>query len=182
MKRKLLNIGRFRNLSGAGIVVIGLLIWSATAEEPLPQHSLRALEYRALLAQSLIEKVDELEVEIERLRSALSESEVRLSSTRTQLDENRRETDALRQHIEVQEKELESRDRLLAVFRSGSFEYYEVREGDTLESIAGNPMVYGNSSRVVWLQQANNLEESATLTPGTVLMIPRFPEGVQHDL
>ena len=90
--------------------------------------------------------------------------------------------ETLQKNLKDWEKELAKRDQLLAVFRRGAFEYYEVRAGDTLESIAANPMVYGDADRATWIRQANTVSEKDPLEPGTVLVIPRFPEGTSSDL
>jgi len=59
----------------------------------------------------------------------------------------------------------------------GEFEYYEVKDGDTLHSIAADPLVYGDPSRAVWLRQVNEgrVKQFNHLVPGEVLVVPRFP-------
>lgn len=181
MNCRTLHINGLRLLPLVFAVAI-LVSGSATGESILEHTSLRSLEYRALLAQSLVDQVDELREETDQLREQLREMEDRLSEARNQLDSTRDELDRLRTRAQHYDGEIERRDRLLAVFRSGSFEYYEVRQGDTLESIAANPMVYGDAARSVWLEQANDIRAGTPLVPGMVLTIPRFPEGIQYDL
>ncbi len=168
----------------AGFLVAMVLYgaWVVAAEPTLSSGSLGAVEYRALLAQSLIQQVSDLEAKTETLRRELLDVEARLRESQDHLVKSRKEVDTLRKHLAEREEEVEKRDQLLAVFRRGSFEYYEVRTGDTPESIAANPMIYGDAARAVWLRQANSLLDGETLMPGSVLVVPRFPEGFSHDL
>ena len=159
-----------------------LLASAGAAETVLSSDSLGAVEYRALMAQSLTQQVEGLRKESDGLRQQLAETEAKLKETLEQLDISRSEAKALQQSLAEVAKEVEKRDQLLAVFRRGSFEYYEVREGDTLDSIASNPMVYGDPARAIWLRQANSLANPDALEPGTVLIVPRFPEGTSYDL
>lgn len=151
--------------------------------EPAPlAGGLGAVEYRALLAQSLIQQIEQMKVEAEAMRQQVAAKEAQLKEVYDMLAQSRRETDKLRQHIADSEAEMDRCQQMLSVFRRGSFEYYEVRTGDTLESIAANPMVYGDATRAAWLRQANVLPDRDKLVPGTVLVIPRFPEGISYDL
>lgn len=159
-----------------------LLAIAVRAESILTTGSLGLVEYRALLAQSLIQQVEEMKGESDVLRKQLDEKESLLKDALEQLNKSRKEIATLQQSLTEWERELEKRDKLLAVFRRGAFEYYEVRTGDTLESIAANPMVYNDASRAVWLRQANSLSDRDAPVPGTVLIIPRFPEGTTYDL
>ncbi len=181
MKCRVLKINELRFFIPVCVAVLALS-GTATGEQILEHTSLRSLEYRALLAQSLVDEIDELRQETSTLRDELREMEDRLSEARNQLDTTRDELDRLRGRAQNYDQEIEKRDRLLAVFRSGAFEYYEVREGDTLASIAANPMVYGDAERSIWLEQANDIRAGTPLVPGMVLTIPRFPEGIQYDL
>ncbi len=174
-----------RPLPRAG-VWIACLIWLLAGwgwAESLPTvGSLGAVEYRALLAQSLSMQVEELKGQSASLKQELADREVVLNETLDLLAKSRKEVETLQASLAEWERELEKRDKMLAMFRRGTFEYYEVLPGDTLESIAANPMVYGNASREMWLRQANSLSEKEALDPGTVLIIPRYPEGTSYDL
>jgi LysM repeat protein len=82
--------------------------------------------------------------------------------------------------LELSEIEIRQRatiDQLLL----GSFEYYEVKAGDTLESIAKNPMIYNDASRRDWLRRANHnrIPDLDKLSEGDLLLIPRFPVNSQ---
>lgn len=143
---------------------------------------LGAVEYRALLAQSLTQQVEELKLEAEGLRKQIEERDKKLREAYDDLAQSRKEADKLRKTIAESEKEMQQREQLLSVFRRGSFEYYEVAPGDTLDSIAANPMVYGDATRATWIRQANTLPDQELLVPGMVLIIPRFPDGISYDL
>ena len=162
--------------------LVWLLAAPGWAETILSSGSLGAVEYRALMAQSLTQQVEEMKGESAGLRKELADREALLKDTLDMLAKSRKEVETLQNSLQEWERELEKRDQLLAVFRRGAFEYYEVRTGDTLESIAANPMVYGDPARAMWLRQANSLPEKEKLDPGTVLIIPRFPEGTSYDL
>ncbi len=65
----------------------------------------------------------------------------------------------------------------------GEFEYYEVKEGDTLQGIAANPMVYGDVARATWLRQVNEsrVKHLDNLRKGEVLIVPRFPRNGSYE-
>lgn len=177
---------RYKNaVSVAGMWMvcwIALLAGTGRAETILTSGSLGAVEYRALLAQSLTQQVEDMKGESDDLRKQLADKESMLKDSLDLLAKSRKEVETLQANLVEWEKEVGKRDQLLAVFRRGAFEYYEVRTGDTLESIAANPMVYGDVARTTWLRQANNLADDKKLEPGTVLIIPRFPEGTSNEL
>ncbi|NCC53451.1 MAG: LysM peptidoglycan-binding domain-containing protein, partial [Spartobacteria bacterium] len=65
----------------------------------------------------------------------------------------------------------------------GNFEYYEVREGDTLSSIAESPLVYGDAGKAEWIRQANSrrVDDLDDLRQGEMLIIPRFPPSGKYE-
>lgn len=167
-----------RWLAGFVCLLPGILL----ADGVVANRSLGALEYRAILGQALVQRVEELMEERESLETQLAETHERISKLNQELEQRNTVIVELRDKVAERDEELKKQNQLLSIFRSGSFEYYEVRSGDTLRSIAANPMVYGDAQRAVWLKQANALEVSDELAPGSILIIPRFPEGVIHDL
>lgn len=158
------------------------LIGAAWAETDLHRGGLGALERRAILAQALVQQVEAMEREIDQLRDELAVMRKEVDELRADVARGIEEKEALQKKLGERDKEIARQTEMLAIFRSGSFEYYEVREGDTLERIAANPMVYGDPSRAAFIRQANALPDGGELLPGTILMIPRYPEGVLHDL
>lgn len=151
-------------------------------ESVLTTGGLGLLEYRALLAQSLIQQIEEMKEESSEMRNQLENKEALLKDALEQLNQVRKEVLSLKADLASQEEEMERKDKLLAVFRRGQFEYYEVQRGDTVESIAANPMVYNDAARAVWIQQANSLEDDEVLKAGSVLVIPRYPDGTNYEL
>ena len=65
----------------------------------------------------------------------------------------------------------------------GEFEYYEVSNGETLQSIAASPLVYGDASRAGWLRQANEgrVRNLDRLRDGDMLVVPRFPRTGAYE-
>jgi hypothetical protein len=82
--------------------------------------------------------------------------------------------------LEAMEKSLRSTIEQLLI---GSFEYYEVKDGDTIESIAALPTIYGEASRSEWIRQANwkRVEDIDHLRPRQMLIIPRFPPNGRYE-
>lgn len=175
---------RLLAIIATGGALIGVCVNDAEA-----QQSLSALEKRALLAQALMQHVEMLEGELDALSEKNREAEEQLAKLRAELDALGEERDALTEEREklrgkvgAFQQEQQILNQLLAMYGSGDFEYYEVREGETTESIAANPMVYGDADRATWIEQANSLDSSQALIPGTVLVIPRFSRGMMYDL
>lgn len=135
-------------------------------------------------------KSDELEQKVDELRKELDE----LKKQRDTLqDELEKALDA-RERAQQDLKDFEAADDKWAATVAGlretikrlllgEFEYYEVKEGDTLQSIAANPKVYGDASRAVWLRQVNDgqIKHLDNLRPGEVLIIPRFPRDGTYE-
>jgi len=77
------------------------------------------------------------------------------------------------QVLQVSERSLRATIEQLLL---GNFEYYEVKSGDTLETIAKKPMIYEDAAKVEWLKQANlgRVKDLDNLREGEMLVIPRF--------
>ncbi len=161
------------------ILSLSVALW-ASANAP-DTSSLNALERRALQAQALLEEVTRLTTQLQATTAQLSQSQTEVAIQNTRLDEQKAQIESLDKQLEESRKEIKRKDHLLSLLRSGAFEYYEVQTGDTLESIAANPMVYGNKDRAKWIQQINGLSPSAVLSAGIVLIIPRYTEGASYD-
>lgn len=80
------------------------------------------------------------------------------------------------QVLQVSERSLRATIEQLLL---GNFEYYEVKSGDTLETIARKPMIYEDVSKVEWLKQANlgRVKDLNNLMEGEMLVIPRFQQN-----
>jgi predicted ribosome quality control (RQC) complex YloA/Tae2 family protein len=152
------------------------------SEEPERVGSLSALERRALMAQALVQQVNVLDERVVELRNEIESYRKMINELREELELCRKKITSLEELLAERDKKIEQQRTMLSVFRSGSFEYYEVRNGDTVESIAAQSMIYGDASRAAMIRQANNLSTDAVLSSGMILIIPRYPEGVLHEL
>jgi FtsZ-binding cell division protein ZapB len=115
------------------------------------------------------QQYDALKEENEGIKAELSDKDENIQSLETESEKWKAKSEGLRETIE----------RLLL----GEFEYYEVKEGDSIQSIAANPMVYGDPSRATWLRQANRrqVKNPDNLSPGEVLVVPRFPRNGSYE-
>ena len=172
-------------IRGAYSSVLGVLLLLCVPSQPAgasPQHgSIRDLERRARLAQALAEQVQTMQAQINELQEAMQSAQTTIEEQSQKIQQQENRIEEQNRKIDEQKREINNRDVMLRLFRSGDFEYYQVAEGDTLVSIASNPMVYGDERRAVWLAYANALDEAAPLHAGTVIIIPRFAEGVHYD-
>jgi len=161
-----------------------VLLWVAWggAEEIPRNGGLGALERRAVLAQALVQQVETLKAQIEELRGEMDALNTKIGTLQDDIRRGEEERAALQKSLKERDEQIAAQKEMLAVLRNGSFEYYEVREGDTLQTIAANPIVYGDASRSALIGQANDLSNTNELSAGTILIIPRYPEGVLHDL
>ena len=173
---RLLRLSKYALILGIYMLTIS---WT---QGEAPHHgSLRDLERRARMAQALSEHVQDLQKQVAELQQALQEAHATIEEQNQRIKKQEKRIALQNQDLKEQKRNVKNRDIMLRLFRSGDFEYYQVAEGDTLASIAENPMVYGDASRAIWLAYANALDKETELHPGTVLIIPRFAEGVQYD-
>lgn len=138
---------------------------------------------KASKADSLAQEVSELWKEIDAMHQQISHMEEELQETRA-------ERDQIVKQLEEFKAQAEKWDGVTAGLREtiqrlllGEYEYYEVKDGDTLQSIAANPMVYGDVSRAAWLRQVNEglVKHIDNLRAGEVLVIPRFPRNGSYE-
>lgn len=164
----------------ATLLVIAFMIPAGFADENRA-NSLSAIELRALKAQALEAQVADLQQRMEEMTQKLEKAESKVLELEQQHKDLQAQNEKLEADLANRGLEIQKRDRLLQLFRSGNFEYYQVQEGDTVETIAANPMVYGKAENASWIAQVNSLSPSAPLAPGTVLIIPRYTEGFSYD-
>jgi len=131
---------------------------------------LAELERKALAYEAVQGQIEYKDAMIETMRSALDE-------TRTTLEAQRKEILALSDKIAAQTADLS------ASAEEKAYEYYEIKEGDTVESIAAQPSVYGDAARHVLIRQANrgHVKDLDRLVPGEVVIIPRFPASGRYE-
>ncbi len=123
------------------------------------------------------EKILVLEETIQQLRLESETALANLADTEARYTE-------LTNSIAGYEAELTALKEELNQYRLGNYEYYEVRkEGETLDSIAADPLVYKDPAKRVWIEQANQfwISDFSNLPTNTVLIIPRFPPSGTYN-
>jgi len=145
------------------------------------------------LLSDLIKKAERVEVlsrEIEEVQAELVLSKEQYDKLKDELTTIRgdweRESTIIRTYKADLEKWKNKADELRETIEwllLGEFEYYEIKEGDTLPGIAANPLVYGDPSRSIWLRQVNErrVKNLDHLIVGEVLIIPRFPRNGAYE-
>ncbi len=133
-------------------------------------------EQVVLINEAKTEQIRLLSEENEELRLAMAETEEQYLILKTSLDSITQTNQALQGIIDSLHQTI---DQLLL----GNFEYYEVREpGENLASIAGLPMVYGDTNKMNLLIAPNRkrVPDLKALQVGDVLVIPRFPASGKY--
>ncbi len=155
-------------------------------ESQRPQEAakrIQELERKALAYDAIVQSVEKKDGTLVSVSTKLSEAE-RINN------ELRQKVSELEKKIVELEDEIKRLKDVEAGLRStiqqmmlGNFEYYEVKEGDTISSIAAKPTVYGDASKAIWLKQANRnwIADFDSLEPGEVLIIPRFPPAGRYE-
>ena len=80
-------------------------------------------------------------------------------------------------------QEIDALKDVVAQLQLGNYEFYEVKDGDTLASIAADPLIYGDSSQAERIRQwnVNRVKDINNLKPHEVLFIPRFKTPGRFD-
>jgi septal ring factor EnvC (AmiA/AmiB activator) len=138
----------------------------------------KAVGYAAM--QSTLKKKDEA---IAALQMQIEEQQKQAVELQDQIDSLRAENGELQAKMKAFDKSQKALQQTLEQFWLGNYEYYEVAKGDTLESIAAMPNYYNDASKAVWLRQANagHVKDFTNLTPGEVIIIPRFPPNGRYE-
>jgi hypothetical protein len=119
--------------------------------------------------EQVVKQRDALVLEVDTLKTERDKAVADLVQLKDESAERTKQIANMRETIE----------RLLL----GEFEYYEVKDGDSIQSIAANPMVYGDPSRTTWLRQVNDgrVKHLDHLRPGEMLVVPRFPRNGSYE-
>lgn len=138
---------------------------------------------KAASADILARELDDVRVELEK---AITQRDAMKAQLNEVVAEQEMNMDALTDYTEEKAVWLKKRvgmEETISRLLLGEFEYYEVKEGDSLQSIASNPMVYGDSSRAAWLRQVNEdrVKRLDNLRAGEMLIIPRFPRNGTYE-
>ena len=133
---------------------------------------------------------DVLSVELQRQDKTIAALELELDAARERncdleerLDELKASTNMLSVALQESGEQQLSLKKALSLVRLGQFEYYEIRQGDTCESIALQDVIYGDESKNALIRQANrgNVEDLDRLTVGETLIIPRISSSTGYD-
>lgn len=129
------------------------------------------------------QQVDALSHELDVARRQCDSLREELVSARAERDKSLENLKDLEERAEKWESVIVGLRETIKRLLLGEFEYYEVKEGDTLQSIAANPMVYGDAARAAWLRQVNEgqVKHLDHLRPGEVLVVPRFPRKGSYE-
>jgi len=138
----------------------------------------KALGYETL--QSTLEKRDLTIAQLTRDLEAQKQVCAELQKSIDGLKEQLGQFEQVKQDLEAAQKQCQE---TLEQFWLGNYEYYEVKDGDTLGSIAALPTVYGDANRAQWIRQANrgHVADLDHLEAGDVLIIPRFPPSGRYE-
>jgi len=141
------------------------------------------LERKALSYAYLKDKTEDQERRITEVERQLAEEKC-LTTLLSQ------ENEKMKQEItRAKVKESEYKDHVARLretidqLRQGNYEFYEIKEGDTLATIAALPMIYDDASKSELLRQANarRVEDLDRLKAGEVLIVPRFRSSGKYE-
>jgi DNA repair exonuclease SbcCD ATPase subunit len=144
---------------------------------------LEDLEKKAFKYETLRSELERKDNEIVSLTDDLNECQASSSNQEREMAKLRMELEKLsRINAEYQETQ-KSLQRSIEQLLLGHYEYYEVKKGDTLETIAASDLVYGDSTKAEWLRQANRrrVMDLDELMPGEMLIVPRFPPSGRYE-
>lgn len=132
-----------------------------------------------LMTREMQELRDEFEQVVKQRNALLIEVETLKSERDKAVADRLQEIENAKDRVDKMAALRETIERLLL----GEFEYYEVKDGDSLQSIAANPLIYGDPARAAWLRQANSgrVKHLDHLRRGEMLVIPRFPRTGSYE-
>ncbi|HBA84860.1 MAG TPA: hypothetical protein DCZ95_12270 [Verrucomicrobia bacterium] len=138
----------------------------------------KAIGYAAM--QSTLKKRDDT---IAELLVKIEEQQKLAVELQDEIDRLKAENGELLRKMNESGKSQKSLQETLEQFWLGNYEYYEVVKGDSLASIAAMPNFYNDPAKGIWIRQANqgHVKDLTNLTPGEVLIIPRFPPSGRYE-
>lgn len=144
---------------------------------------LKDLERKAMAYDSLSTKLELKDQMIEKLRMELQTAQSAITNQQAEIVCLVTTTNELGACIKKLTEEKAPLKEALDVLRLGKYEYYQIEDKDTCESIAAKPSVYGDASKHTLIRQANkgNVANLDKLVPGEVLIIPRITVSERHD-
>jgi chaperonin cofactor prefoldin len=156
--------------------LIDLRTQAVPSNAPSGRSRLEDMEWKAQHYNAMLRATEQKDKKIVELEEKLAESEKRLVALQSDMSSFNSRMAALSNMLqEAQANELKLKATVEQLVL-GHFEYYEVKRGDTIESIAEKPMIYNDASKAAWLRQANRgkVKDMDHLTEGEMLIIPRF--------
>jgi len=143
------------------------------------------LERKSIEYDTMSVRIMEKDSKITELKTVLSKTDDALSARTAELAALKIAMQALSEKLQkLEAKDSEENFDTDMIFKVGKFEYYEVKLGDTFETIAGQPIIYNDISKAALLKQANRkiLLKGGKLEPGSVIIVPRLPTSDQNEL
>ena len=149
---------------------------SATSPPLYIQGKLQELEKKAFEYNALKSEIGNKDARISALISGLKDAQSFLNKQQVEIERLAENLNSLSVEIVQLKNEKENFKESLRILQIGKCEYYEIKEGDTCESIASDPAVYGDETKANLIRQANydNIKDFDNLTPGQILVIPYF--------
>jgi nucleoid-associated protein YgaU len=150
---------------------------------PADQERLQALEKKAQWSDALAMELHNANSKTESLYTELATSTKRIAELRIVLTHLQGRTNDLEQKVADLSNKVEPIQDTLRILRSGNYEYYTVRRGDTCKSIAAQPSIYGDESKHLLIRQANRgqVADLDHLVPEELLIIPRPKGDASHE-
>lgn len=150
---------------------------------PADQERLQALEKKAQWSDALAMELHNANAKTETLYTELAASRKRIAELRSALTHLQGRTNDLEQKVADLSNKVDPMQETLRILRSGNYEYYTVRRGDTCKSIAAQPSIYGDESKHLLIRQANRgqVADLDHLTPEELLIIPRPKGDTSHE-
>ena len=141
------------------------------------------LERKAMAYDGFVVTLDKRERMIAQLTNQLAQAQTESAARGDEIATLKTQILSLTNHVARLEATGKSLRSTIEQLLTGSFEYYEVKDGDTIESIAALPTIYGDASRSEWIRQANwkRVEDVDHLRPRQMLIIPRFPPNGRYE-
>ncbi len=170
-------------LSEAEMVISNMIRQVESQKPQEASRRIQELERKALAYDAIVQSVEKKDGTLVNVSTKLSEAERINSELRQKVGELESKIAELEGEVKRLKDVEQGLRNTISQMALGNFEYYEVKEGDTLSSIAAKPTVYGDASRAIWLKQANRnwIDDFDFLQPGEVLIVPRFPPAGRYE-
>ncbi len=166
---------------------LSLLLTTVCARPDTPTQPgverLQALEKRAQWSDALALELHTANVKIEPLTTELAQQQQLAAELRAKIALLHSRTNELEQSVVDLASKLKPMQDAMQMLRMGNYDYYSVRRGDTCQSIAAQPGIYGDESKHLLIRQANRgqVADLDHLAPDELLIIPRPKGDATHE-